>query len=167
MKIFILSLLLGISSVMTSQVGINTRTPTTMLDVNGTIRSRDLSQGLIQADAEGNIVSGAPNKEAYTPFLLGTNNNPSFIPANALLYTTFNSNYSSEVTLPSAADSNAAGRMGTFLMLRKRSSLSFVIKAANTDLAADYTLGTNFGSVNPTAIFMFDGYRWIFIKESQ
>lgn len=167
MKVIITSILLCLSFLITAQVGINTRTPQEMLDVNGTIRSRDLAQGAIQADADGNIINGAPNSEFETPFSLGTNNNPSFISADALTYTTFDGNYSTEVTLPSAAESNSAGRIGSFILIRKRSSLAFNIKATHTDLPSDYMLGTNFGDQNPTAIFMFDGYRWIFIKESQ
>ncbi|ASD51656.1 hypothetical protein [Flavobacterium phage FCV-1] len=58
MKTIVITLLLSISTY--SQVGIATTTPTETLDVNGTARVRNLTDGTIQTNSTG-VLSIMPN----------------------------------------------------------------------------------------------------------
>tara|TARA_B100001093_G_scaffold518519_1_gene603657 strand:+ start:3128 stop:3349 length:222 start_codon:yes stop_codon:yes gene_type:complete len=63
--------------------------------------------------------------------------------------------------MPNQTISNNANRLNEFITFRNDASSNVVIYKTNTDLTANLTLSTS-----KTAIFMFNGIKWIFVKRS-
>ena len=74
------------------------------------------------------------------------------------VYTSYDGLWNSSIILPTPNSSNyfLAKRIGTTLLIRCRSTFSFIIKTTNTDLLEDMVL-----TEGQSAVFIFDGDRWL------
>jgi len=126
------------------------------------------SEGGIESDGfyywesdKWNPIGRAP-KKTYTVLTSGGNLTvPHLIPSDTDKFETFDGNWASSFALPNATDSNNNNRVNELITVQKLSTLDVVISNINTDMTSNLTLtGTQ------SALFMFDGTKWIHIKTS-
>jgi hypothetical protein len=196
MKTQLLLLLLFIKSlVVSAQIGINTSTPdaNTALDIvsddKGILIPRvelnDLSTasplGLPVTDGvmiysesgtvsdgfyywegnEWNPIGRTPKNVFYVSTSGGTTGSVHSIPATTDIFITYNGNWNQNFRMPNPTISRDSNRLNEFIIFKNNASSNVVIYLTNTDMTSNLTLSTS-----RSAIFMFDGWKWILVKRS-
>lgn len=98
-------------------------------------------------------------------FVRGDNKNTAyFIPDNADVYTSYNSYWNASIILPTPNKTNNSllSRIGTSLLVRCKSTYGFFISKENSDLKENINILNG-----QTAMFVFDGERWVTIFYTQ
>lgn len=195
MKTQLLIILFTKSLILSAQIGINTSTPdaNTALDIvsddKGILIPRvelndlntasplglPVTDGVMIYSESGTVSDGFYywegnewNPIGRTPkntFIIsnsgGITSSVHSIPATTDIFITYNGGWNQYFRMPNQTISNNANRLNEFITFRNDASSNVVIYKANTDLTANLTLSTS-----KTAIFMFNGIKWIFVKRS-
>lgn len=108
------------------------------------------------------ISIGKKPKRTYTVISAGgSSNTPHTMPSDTDKFETYDANWPNPLTLPSATNSNTANRLNEIITIQKRSTFNVTITTTNTDLSANIVL-----TGSQTAVFLFDGTKWVHIKTS-
>ena len=195
MKTQLLIILFTKSLILSAQIGINTSTPdaNTALDIvsddKGILIPRvelndlntasplglPVTDGVMIYSESGTVSDGFYywegnewNPIGRTPkntFIIsnsgGITSSVHSIPATTDIFITYNGGWHQYFRMPNQTISNNANRLNEFITFRNDASSNVVIYKTNTDLTANLTLSTS-----KTAIFMFNGIKWIFVKRS-
>lgn len=193
-KLFLTTLLFNVF-VLSAQVGINTTSPdgNSILDIVSTDKgiliprvilndastaaplTLPITDGILIYSENGsesdgfyywennkwNPIGKTPKKTYSVSTSGGNTTIPHLIPSDSDKFQTFDGNWASQFELPNATDSNNEDRLNELITIQKKSSFNVVVSNTNTDMTTNLTLtGTQ------TAVFMFDGTKWVHIKTS-
>jgi len=105
---------------------------------------------------------GRRPKRTYTVLTSGGNTTlPHLIPSDTDKFETFDGNFARILAFPNAVNSNNSHRLNELITVQKLSTFNVTISNINTDMTGDLTLtGTM------SAVFVFDGTKWVHIRTS-